>query len=301
MSHYDVFCYGEIGVDNIIQVPYLPTPELATFPTADSYHIGGSAANTAVWLAGLGLSVGLTGNAIGLDGYGRQLWQWLEQHPSLDLDLVAQRNDVVTPFCRALVTPDGERTFLVYWYPQTPKVELKTSFLHGARFLALDLYGGDERLAAAQVARAAGVVTVIGDVIQLDNPALLLADIAINSGAYIRTVFPGVDVRRHAHALQAISRGIVIVTDGGHDVYAVDQSGSAFTVRPPLVTPVDATGAGDAFRAGLIVGLRQGHDLVESVCWGTAAGALKVQRLGAASDVPALADVVALAGTLERL
>ena len=51
MTQYDVFCYGEIGVDNIIQVPHLPNPELATFPTSDSYHIGGAAANTAVWLA----------------------------------------------------------------------------------------------------------------------------------------------------------------------------------------------------------------------------------------------------------
>ena len=295
----DVFCYGEIGVDNIIQVPHLPTPELAAFPTADTYHIGGAAANTAVWLASFGIPVGLAGNAVGVDQHGRQLWQWLAQHASLDLSLVQRREDVVTPFCRVLVTPDGERTFLVYWYPQTPKGVLAPEMMQGARFLALDLYGGDERQAAAEVARAAGVQTVIGDVVQLDHPILPLTDIATNSGAYMRTLFPGVDVRRQAHELQAVSRGIVVVTDGGDDVYVVARNGSSFTVRPPRVTPVDATGAGDAFRAALIAGLLHGHDLVTSVRWGTAAGALKVQRLGAASDVPPLTEVMALAGGLE--
>lgn len=295
----DVFCYGEIGIDNIIQVPHLPTPEVAAFPTSDTYHVGGAAANTAVWLAGFGVPVGLAGNAIGLDEHGWQLWQWLGQHAALDLRLVQRREDVVTPFCRAMVTPDGERTFLVYWYPQTPKVALAPGMLQGARFLALDLYGGDERPAAAEVARAAGVLTVIGDVVQLDHPILPLTDIATNSGAYIRALFPGVDVRRHAHELQAISGGIVVVTDGGRDLYAVDRDGTSFTVRPPPVIPVDATGAGDAFRAALIAALLQDHDLATGVRWATAAGALKVQRLGAASEIPPLAEVVALASQLE--
>lgn len=298
MAQYDVFCYGEIGVDNIIQVPHLPNPELAAFPTSDSYHIGGAAANTAVWLASFGLSVGLTGNAIGLDEYGRQLWDWLSKRPALDISLVERRQDVITPFCRALVTPDGERTFLVYWYPQTPKVRLQANMFRGARFLALDLYGGEERVAAAQIAWKQGVQTVIGDVIQTDHPILPLTSIATNSAAYVRETFPGVDVRQHAHRLQAISGGIVITTDGAHELHVIDETGASFTVQPPQVEAVDATGAGDAFRAGLLAGMLAGQDLRRSVCWGAAAGSLKVQHLGAATDVPALDEVIALAGMM---
>lgn len=73
MKELTVFCYGEIGVDNIILADRLPTPEIAVFPNAESYHIGGAAANTAVWLANMGLAVGLSGNAIGDDLYGGQL------------------------------------------------------------------------------------------------------------------------------------------------------------------------------------------------------------------------------------
>lgn len=295
---YDVLCYGEIGVDNIICLPHLPSPELAALPTADSYHIGGAAANTAVWLAHLGVPVGLAGNAIGNDLYGQQLWSWLGQHKTLDLSLIERLEDTVTPFCRVMVTPDGERSFLIFWYPHSPKTGLRADMLGGVQFVALDLYGGDERLEAAHTARQAGAKTTIGDIIWPSHPALALTDIATNSAAFVRETFPGVDVRQHAHQLQAISQGIIITTDGGHQVYVIDHDGVPFTVQPPKVTPIDATGAGDAFRAGLLYGLLQGWDLPRSVCWGVAVGALKVQRVGAASDLPSPEEIETQANAL---
>src|SRR5262245_30881018 len=107
MAAYEILCYGEIGIDNIIQADGLPSPENAIFPKSDSYHVGGAAANTAVWLAGLGLHVKLTGNVIGKDTYGDWIIERLSQHPNIDLSLVEQRNGVTTPFTRAIVTPDG--------------------------------------------------------------------------------------------------------------------------------------------------------------------------------------------------
>jgi sugar/nucleoside kinase (ribokinase family) len=293
-----VFCYGEIGIDNIIRVPHLPAPELAAFPTGDSYHIGGAAANTAVWLAGLGVRVGLSGNHIGWDEYGTDLWKRLSAHPNLDLEHVTRAPGTTTPFCRVMVTPDAERTFLVYWYPGAPKTEMRPAMLRGARFLALDLYGGEERLEAAKLGNLAGVTTAVGDVIDPAHPVLPYTGIATNSAAYIRAIHPGADVRELARRLREVSGGIVITTDGRNLVHAIDRDGAEFTVRPPVVTAVDATGAGDAFRSGLLAGLVRGLDLRTSVCWGAAAGALKVQRVGAATEVPALEEVVELASNL---
>ena len=298
MSGYDVFCYGEIGIDNIIQLPHLPSPELAAFPTADSYHVGGAAANTALWLARFGFTVGLSGNVVGDDWHGRQLWRALQQHPSLDLQHVQRQEGASTPFCRVMVTPDGERSFLILGYPQAAKTALTRQMLGSARFLALDLYGGEERLQAARVARSAGVLTTCGDVVDLEHPVLSLTDIATNSGAFTRQAFPGSEARAHAHKLQRISGGIVIGTDGANEVYTVDRDGSAFTVQPPAVNVVDATGAGDAFRAGLLAGMLRGCSLHESVRWGVAAGSLKVQHTGAATIIPSLQEVTALANTL---
>ena len=295
MDKLSVFCYGEVGVDNIIQADQLPSPEIAVFPQAESYHIGGAAANTAVWLARMGVPVGLSGNVIGDDLYGTQLQQWLGQHERLDLAALEIVPGTTTPFTRAIVTPDGERSFLIFYYPQTPKSAFSLDMLKGAGYLALDLYGGPERLQAAKSAHEAGVRTTIGDVIWPEHEALPVTDIVTNSGSYIRNIFPGVDVHQHARRLQAINKGIVITTDGGEEVFAIDRDGSAFAARPPKVEVVDATGAGDAFRAGLLFGLDKGLSLADSVCWGMATGSLKVGQVGAATTLPTFAEIETLA------
>ena len=298
MEQLSVFCYGEVGVDNIIQADQLPSPEIAVFPQAESYHIGGAAANTAVWLARMDLPVGLSGNVIGSDLYGTQLQEWLGQNDRLDLSALEIVPGTTTPFTRAIVTPDGERSFLIFYYPHTPKSTFSLDKLKGAKYLALDLYGGPERIQSAKTAHNAGVQTTIGDVIWPEHEVLPFTDIATNSGSYIRNIFPGVDVHQHAHKLQTINKGIVITTDGGDEVFAIDRDGSAFVAHPPKVEVVDATGAGDAFRAGLLYGLDQGLDLAASVCWGMATGSLKVGHVGAATTLPTFAEIETLAKRL---
>ena len=299
METCEVLCYGEIGVDNIIQADGLPSPENAIFPRSDSYHGGGAASNTAVWLSQMDVRVRLTGNAIGHDLYGDMILEALRRHPNIDLTLMEQRQGVTTPFTRAIVTPDGERSFLIFGYPQAPKVRLTKDMLQGIQYLALDLYGGPERLETARLAFESGVSTAIGDVIWPDHPALPLTSIATNSGPYIRQQFPGVDIRQHARRLQAISKGIMIITDGPGMVYALDAQGDGFTVQPPAVTVMDATGAGDAFRAGLLYALWRDFDLPRSLCWGVAAGSLKVQNLGAATTLPDFKEMESLANRLQ--
>ena len=298
MDNLSIFCYGEVGVDNIIIADQLPSPEIAVFPASESYHIGGAAANTAVWLANMGVPVGLCGNVIGKDLYGKQLMEWLGKHELLDLSQLEQVEAITTPFTRAIVTPDGERSFLIFYYPQTPKTAFKLEMIKGASYLALDLYGGPERLQAAKAAKAAGIDTTIGDVIWPEHEALPYTSIATNSGSYIRNVFPGVDVHQHAHKLQEINNGMVITTDGGLEVYVIDKDGQAFSAKPPKVEVVDATGAGDAFRAGLLYGLNKGFDLPACVCWGMATGSLKVGHVGAATTLPTFNEIESLAQKL---
>jgi len=298
MKKFAVFCYGEIGIDNIIQADQLPSPEVAVFPKAESLHVGGAAANTAIWLAHFGLSVGLSGNAVGTDAYGQLLVSKLQEHTLLDLENVNIQEELITPYTRAIVTPDGERSFLIFYYPVTPKVPFALKMLNGADYLALDLYGGPERIDAARIAHEAGVTTAIGDVIWLEHDVLPYTGIATNSGSYIRSEFPGIDVRAHSRKLQRICKGIVITTDGAGPVHVIDRDGSEFTVQPPRVTVKDATGAGDAFRSGLLYGLVRSKSLQESVRIGAAVGSLKVGHFGAAETLPTLDEALAIAEQL---
>jgi sugar/nucleoside kinase (ribokinase family) len=294
-----VMCYGELGIDNLIRVDRLPSPEIAVFPTSETYQVGGAAANSAVWLSHWGTHVRLAGNHIGKDDYGSLLVSELRRQPQLDLEHVVQQEGAVTPFCRVLVTPDGERTFLIFWYPQSQKTRLTPEMLRGCGYLALDLYGGDERVLAARLAREVGVTTVIGDVIWPDHAALPLTDFATNSAAYIRQTFAGVDVRQHARSLQRVSRGAVITTDGPHAIHVIASDESEFTVLPPRIDPLDATGAGDVLRAGLTYGLLQTWPLEECVRFGAAAGAISARQLGAASNPADVAEVLSLASSIE--
>ena len=299
METSEVLCYGEIGIDNIIQADGLPSPEQAIFPTSDSYHGGGAASNTAVWLATMGVKVGLTGNVIGHDAYGDMIMEGLGRYSNIDLSLLEQREGVTTPFTRAIVTPDGERSFLIFWYPQAPKIQLTKAMMKGVKYIALDLYGGPERLDTARLAIESGVSTTIGDVIWPDHPVLPFTSIATNSGSYIHQSFPGVDVRQHTRKLQSISKGIVITTDGPRMVHVLDAQGNGFIIQPPSVKAIDATGAGDAFRSGLLYGLLRGYDLPRSVCWGVAAGSLKVKNLGAATTLPDFREIKDFANSLQ--
>jgi sugar/nucleoside kinase (ribokinase family) len=92
---------------------------------------------------------------------------------------------------------------------------------------------------------------------------------------------------------------MVVTTDGPQTVHALDAGGRGFLIQPPAVATVDATGAGDAFRAGLLYGLVQGFDLPQSLRWAVACGSLKVQNLGAATTLPDFREIESLANSLD--
>jgi sugar/nucleoside kinase (ribokinase family) len=255
-------------------------------------------ANVAVLLSAWGLRVRLSGNALGDDGYGQLVRAGLEAYPSLDLTYFETHPGVRTPFWRIMVTPDGERTQL-YGFGDLSMTPLRAEMLGGSRFLALDLYGGPEREEAARLAHAAGLMVVTGDILQPEHPLLPITDIAANSASLTRGEYPGLDPFEHARRLHAVSGGVILTTDGADPVQAIDRDGREFWVRPPQTEVVDATGAGDAFKAGVIYGLWRGWDLERAVVWGVCAGSLNTRSVGATSHPPTLAEVEALAGGVE--
>lgn len=286
----DIFVYGESGADNIIQVPYLPTPDRAACILSEAYFTGGVGANVAVVLANWGVNVRLSGNALGDDEYGLLARRGLERHPTLDLAYLETRPGLRTPFWRIMVTPDGERSQL-YGFGELSATPLRRDMLGGARLLALDLYGGEERNQAARMAHKAGLTLVVGDITDPNHPLLPITHVAVNSASLTRGEYPGMDPFEHARRLQHISGGIVLTTDGGNPALAIDRDGSEFWASPPQVKVLDATGAGDAFKAGVMYGLWKGWKLQQAVAWGMAAGSLNTRTAGATSFPPTITEV----------
>jgi sugar/nucleoside kinase (ribokinase family) len=251
-------------------------------------------ANVAVFLSAWGVVVRLSGNALGDDDYGRLTRLGLEACPKLDLTYLETHPGVRTPFWRIMVTPDGERTQL-YGFGDLSMTAMRPEMLGGARFLSLDLYGGSEREEAARIAHEAGLTVVVGDITQPDHPLLPITDIATNSASLTRGEYPGEDPFEHAMRLHQVSGGIILTTDGPEPAQVIDHDGRQFWVRPPQVQVVDATGAGDAFKAGVIYGLGRGWQLERAAAWGVAAGSLNTRYVGATSHPPGLEEIQNLA------
>jgi sugar/nucleoside kinase (ribokinase family) len=293
---YDVLCYGTISTDNVTHLSALPNPRRDAPASAEYDVIGGEALQVAVPLAAWGLKVLVVGNVIGADRKGRFILERLADHPNVDTRCIEEHPNVVTPFSRILVTPDGERSRIAYWYDQTPKVELTPEIMARARLLSVDAYGRDERDRAAAVAHKLGRPVISADAIWPRYPLAGLSDVVVISSVWLRTNFPGVYEYDHALELQARGAGTVIITDGSHPVLVVREDGSTFGVEPYDVPRLrDTSGAGAVFKAGIIYGWLQPHwPLERRVKFASAAAGLHCTLERPMSSPPTLGAIQAL-------
>lgn len=293
---YDVLCYGTISADDLIYVPYLPTPRRDSQVQQDFHRLGGEAATVARVLSTWGLRVAIVGNAIGEDEWGRYIRSQLDLLPGIDNRFLVQRPEVRTPFCRILVTPDGERSILGYWFDEAPKTAVTEEIMRRARLLSVDVYGKEERDEAARIARRLGRPVVSADAIWPNYSLAHLSDLIVISRDFLVGYFPGVYIYDHALELQRAGAGAIIITHGAKPVLVVDRHGRPSYVEPFPVTATDTTGAGDVFKAGVIYGYLQGWDLVTATRFACAATSLTIALPRGHDQVPALARVSQLAG-----
>ncbi len=293
---YDVLCYGTISVENITHLSHLPTPRRDATARFEYDDLGGEALNVALPLATWGLRVAVVGNFIGTDRKAEFIRTELARHPGVDTRYLTQHPNVTTPFTRVLVTPDGERSRIAYWYDDVPKDELTRSVMAQAKVLSVDAYGRSERDRAAQIARELGKTVIAADAIWPQYPLASVSDVVTISSAWLQTNFPGVFDYDHALDLQERGAGVVIITDGNKPVLVVRADGAPFGVEPYKVRRVvDTSGAGDLFKAGIIYGwLQTEWPLEQKVKFACAAAALNCERDHSKEPPPSLADILAL-------
>ncbi len=299
-----VLCYGGIALETVIELPYTPKTGIAHIICDEHSRLGGGSAHVAEWLGSWDVPTRLTGYVLGTDGDGDQLMRWLSEHRSLDLSFVKRSAAVRTLVSRTVPFTDGHKYLLCVGYGNVTVAPPSPAMLEGVEILEIAFYhrqvvGNAAASEMAGLAAERAVKIVAMDVISTDEIALPPAEVIVNSAASIRELFSDADVREHSLALRAAGHGIVIVTDGDRDVWAIDHDGTEYTLRPPRVRAVDATGAGDSFRAGVIHGLRQGWQLPETLRWAAAVGALQIQRSLTQDRPPAATLIADLARRLE--
>ena len=290
-----IVSYGEIDLDLYLSVNRLPAVNVASSVKQEFSNVGGAAGNTAIWLAHWGIPVRLLGHELGDDADGIQIREQLARYPMLDSQYVYYRKGEKTPRCQCLVTPDGERTFILHGLEDLVVTPLTPEMLEGIRWLNLDMSGPLEpRLEAARLAHKQNIPILVNDIYDLDHPLLGLVDIIIMSAAIMRTKISNYSVQAFAKALHDKAECDVIITDGIQAVQAFLKTGEQIMLRPLQVSVIDTTGAGDIFKAGLLYGLLQDLPMKQTLKWALAAGAAKVGCAGTTAKPAPLSDIQVL-------
>lgn len=299
--------FGALNVDKIYQVENLLQEENPAH-LIDT-QAGGSAANTVIGLAKLGISGGFVG-VIAQDAYGKLL---LTEFKIRNVDtshiIIRKADDLSTTsgLVDAYVDKKGRRLLFV-----KPGVngtlllkEVSFSYLKKAEFLHLSSFVDE-----AQFEIQKSIVNMISDDIKISfSPGSLYCAKGLKAIAPIlkkshvvfldkREIYQltGSSYKKGVEQLLKLKTKTVVVTLGktGCFVATIDHQ---FLAKTRRVKVVDTTGAGDAFSAGFLFGLINDLTLEKSAEIGNAVASFSIQRFGARAGLPnrkELSSVVSL-------
>lgn len=273
-----VLCYGSLIADRVLRLPRFPQPGEGVHALSEALYAGGEPANVGGHLASWGVPVLIAGNNLGRDGLGAFLRAELTRRAHTTL-LVRDDPAVQTPTCYIWTTPDGERTIVPSWPTPTGYTLPDAALLDGIALVSASVYGPGmaEMLALAQ---RAGRPTAIADISGPDDPRLPGAALVTASRTVLQQRHGVSAIEPWMAAVHAAGGALVVVSDGAQPLRALSSAGWS-EVEPPAIQPIDTTGAGDALKAGLILGWLRQWPLAQSLAWAVAAASLQCLRHGA--------------------
>jgi sugar/nucleoside kinase (ribokinase family) len=271
-----------------------------------SLVVGGSAAITAVAAARLGLRVALVA-AIGTDAAGNFMLGELAR-AGVDTGSMPVRAGLPTGMTvalsrgddRAILTSPGAIGALTQ--ADVPADLLaRARHVHVSSYFLLEQSLGPGLAAVLAGARAAGATT------SLDTnwdpagtwgaeffPAVLAqTDLLLPNEAEAERLARAATLPEAVASLTKAGSRIVVKLGARGALYAAGPH--QYVATPPPITPVDTTGAGDCFNAGLLTGLLRGLEPAEALALACATGALSTQGIGGSGYVLELTAALALA------
>jgi adenosine kinase len=260
---------------------------------------GGSAANTTVGVASLGARAAFIGK-IRDDELGRVFAHDIRA-AGVGFTTPPASDGPATARSYVLVTPDGERTMNTYLgaaHDLHPN-DIDEDAVTGARIVYLEGYLWDPPqakeafLKAAKIAHSAErvVALTLSDAFCVDRYRAEFLDLI--RGRTVDLVFAN---ERELHSLYQTAdfdaalaglrhdADLAVVTRSERGCLVVTREETDAVPASPIQRLVDATGAGDLFAAGFLVGLSRGADYRTSARLGALAAAEVIQHLGARPD-----------------
>ncbi len=294
---------GAINTDLVATMKRAPEAGETVTGTTFAIHGGGKAANQAVAVARSGGYASLVG-AIGDDDFGRDRLSDLDRD-GVDTDWVMVHGRDPSGVALILVEDGGENR-IAYVPGATLAVppdhaEAALAALRPAFVLATNELPRDTLKILFTAARKAAIHVAFN---ATPDPAMarnLIEDVStliVNEGeAAILLGRKAIgDLHDAVAALRRLGPETVVLTLGAQGVI----TGSAEGVeeyRPPPVTVVDTTGAGDTFCGAFVARLTRESKVEDAVRYAVNASALSVTRPGAQPSIPTRDEVLAMSLT----
>lgn len=294
---YDALVYGPLFCDVIFTgMDTFPTLGTEIFAQDLTIAIGGSAI-IAAGLHRLGAKVGLIAD-LGNDRFSRIAADLLDEL-GIDRTLIRQHDYPLPQLTVALSYPH-DRAFITRFEKPTEPPDLKeilrehpSRHLHVCSFLA-----AYDALNAVEIAHGAGTTVSFDpgwdeDALQDETIHRIAAevDIFMPSRSELCYMMGEDDTETALHkALGRMSGGTIVMKNSAEGVLARSETQS-ITVPALPVTPIDTTGAGDAFDAGFIYGLVNDYSLEDCCRYGAVCGALATTAVGGATGTPTHEEV----------
>lgn len=293
----DVYSYGVVAPSTLYRIrESFPSPE-GYAEIEDTLHMtGGEAANSSIVLARLGATVKLDGNWIGDDDSGLRTKTLLDGF-GIDTSRLPPREGYRG--VQEVVFAAGDtRTIFGTYAALLEKEEWNLPAeedVAAAAIVCLDPFFAGPAARVAEVAFGAGVPVVTIDC-RHDNPLLLRTSAVIVAESFIRETYPGKSLESLFQRYQAATDGLVIFTFGDNPTWYARRSDDVRLLSPFSVEPVDTTGGGDSFRAGVVYGVLAGWDDERTVTFASAVAAINCTRFPGVLDSPTLDEVTEFLG-----
>ncbi len=289
-----LFVLGSVVIGLTLRVERLPAPGENVVGEDFDLGPGGKGLNQAIGAVRLGASVRFLA-AVGVDAFGDLALATLRQE-GIDPTGVHRLPGVATGCGFVHLLPHGENTITIHLganrHLDAATVE-RAPIAGCGLFLATCESPPAALLAGLRAARAAGVPTLLNPAPATELPPeiLALADVLTPNEFELRRLLGlapdnASDPVILAQRLRSQTGShAIVVTLGARGCMVVDDAG--VTAVPALpITPVDPTGAGDAFTASLAVGLLEGRSVAEAAARAVHAGAWCAAHLGVIGGLP---------------
>lgn len=302
----EVIALGDLNVDIIAHFTAFPHKGGDALASSTELHCGGSAANTAIGLARLGVGTGLIAR-IGPDSWALKALHCL-QAAGVDPGGLQRDGAVMTGLMYVVVTTDGDRTILGYRGANvfTDPNQVSEAYIQSARLFHLSGYALLSEPQRSAALLALEMACRHGLTVTLD-PGLTISQAALDE---MHALLPVVNILlpnlREAQKLSGwvdpedciaalLMKGCrMVVLKLEQDGCLVGSADGLVRVPGFAIETCDSTGAGDSFAAGFITGYLAGLDPHAAAILGNALGAITAARVGAGTAPPERHEVLAL-------